>query len=76
VPNWGGKIKSPGRSGRADLFFSSFNPEPTATASFPRFIAVAVGSGLNEVENCSVLGHHTARLPFPAENAIIVQDFY
>jgi hypothetical protein len=37
---------------RANQFFTlgeiSFNPEPTATANFPRFNAVAVGSGLNE----------------------------
>jgi len=29
----------------------AFSPEPTATAFFPRFIAVAVGSGLNELKN-------------------------
>jgi hypothetical protein len=37
---------------KADQSFTlgeiSFNPEPTATANFPRFSAVAVGSGLNE----------------------------
>jgi hypothetical protein len=45
-------IKSPASLSSANQFFSlgvfSFNPEPTATASLPRFIAVAVGSGLNE----------------------------
>jgi hypothetical protein len=39
---------------RADQFFNMgkimFSPEPAARAHFPRFIAVAVGSGLNELK--------------------------
>jgi hypothetical protein len=71
-------LSRPGSRSTAGQFFTlgeiSFNPEPTATANFPRFNAVAVGSGLNE-RKTDRSGEREGRAdPFSLAEATAVAD--